>query len=173
MKKIISLITIVSLSLIISGFDKIEEKKINWVSFEKAVELNKKHPRKFIIDVYTDWCGWCKRMDKATYEDQKIVALINEKFYAIKFNAEQKESIVFNNKLYEFKAELKAHELALNLLGGKMAYPSTAFLDEKFNMLTMQQGYFGPDQMLPILKFFGDKIYKKKTWEQFQKEGIK
>jgi uncharacterized protein YyaL (SSP411 family) len=45
---------------------------VNWVTFEQAVELSKKDKRKVFIDVYTDWCGWCKVMDKNTFSDPKV-----------------------------------------------------------------------------------------------------
>ena len=65
-----------------------QAEKINWVSFEEAVQLNEKEPRKFIVDVYTDWCGWCKRMDQTTFKNPEVAQYINEKYWAVKLNAE-------------------------------------------------------------------------------------
>ena len=44
----------------------VQESKIKWISIEEAEKLNKENPKKIMIDVYTDWCGWCKKMDKDT-----------------------------------------------------------------------------------------------------------
>ncbi|MEQ9230222.1 MAG: thioredoxin family protein, partial [Cyclobacteriaceae bacterium] len=82
------------LFLIAFGFNA-NSQEIQWVSFEEAVELSKKEPRKLLIDLYTDWCGWCKRMDRDTYSQPEIIKAINENFYAIKFNAEQPEPVEF------------------------------------------------------------------------------
>src|SRR5690606_4382796 len=70
-----------------------ENKKINWVSIEEAERLTKEAPRKIFVDVYTDWCGWCKRMDATTFTDEAVVDYVNEHYYAVKLNAESKENI--------------------------------------------------------------------------------
>ena len=44
-----------------------KEEAVKWLTIEQAQELNKKKPRKIFVDVYTDWCGWCKKMDKTTF----------------------------------------------------------------------------------------------------------
>ena len=146
------------------------ENTLTWISFEQAVELQKKEPRKILIDVYTDWCGWCKKMDKYTYTDQSVINNLNTKYYLVKFNAEQKEDIQFKDKVFKFKAEYKAHELAVSLLNGQMSYPSTVFLDEDMNILTTVPGYLTPKEINPILVYFGDNIYKTKNWKEYSGE---
>lgn len=146
-----------------------ETKKIKWITFEQAIELNKKTPKKIIVDVYTDWCGWCKKMDKATYAKPSIIDQIEKDYYFVKFNAEQKEAIIFRDKTFSFNTQYRSHELAVGLLNGKMSYPSTVFLDEKMDILTVVPGYLEPDQLSPILKYFGENIYKDKTWDEYQK----
>jgi thioredoxin-related protein len=88
----------------------------------------------------------------------------------VKFNAEQKEDIQFKDKVFKFKTEYKAHELAVSLLNGQMSYPSTVFLDEDMNMLTNVPGYLTPKEINPILVYFGDNIYKTKNWKEFSGE---
>ncbi len=67
-----------------------QQNEVKWMSFEEAVERSKTEKRKIFIDVFTDWCGWCKVMDKNTFPDLVIAKLLsNEKFYPVKFNAEQ------------------------------------------------------------------------------------
>ena len=43
--------------------------KIEWLTWDQAVAKMEKEPRKIMVDVYTDWCGWCKRMDASTFQD--------------------------------------------------------------------------------------------------------
>ena len=76
--------------------------EINWIDIEKADQLRLKEPKKVIIDVYTDWCGWCKRMDKATFQKPEVAAYMNEHYYNVKFNAEQKEDITILNNTFTF-----------------------------------------------------------------------
>src|SRR5690606_17010397 len=67
-----------------------QKSSIQWKTFEEVEALMKTKPKKVLIDVYTDWCGWCKKLDKEVYENPMAIQYINEHFYAIKFNAEQK-----------------------------------------------------------------------------------
>ncbi len=144
--------------------------ELEWLSFEKAVEMQQKNPKKIVLDIYTDWCGWCKKMDKNTYTDQEVIKILNEKYYFVKLNAEQKEDIIYKDKTFKFKQEYKAHELAVSLLNGKMSYPSTVFLDENMSILTVVPGYLTPKDLNPILKYFGEDIYKTKNWEEYTGE---
>jgi thioredoxin-related protein len=143
---------------------------LNWISFEEAVALQAKQPRKILIDVYTDWCGWCKKMDKETYTDKSVIENLSKNYYLVRFNAEQKEDIAFRDKTLKYKAEYKAHELAISLLNGQMSYPSTAFLDEDMNLLTVVPGYLKPKDINPILVYFGENIYKTKNWKEYESE---
>lgn len=143
---------------------------LKWISFEEAVALQEKQPKKILIDVYTDWCGWCKKMDKHTYTDESVIKNLSENFYLVRLNAEQKEDIQYKDKTFKFKSEYKANELAVSLLNGHMSYPSTVFLDENMNMLTVVPGYLTPKDLNPILKYFGENIYKEKNWKEYESE---
>jgi thioredoxin-related protein len=142
-------------------------KKINWMSFEEAYKKNETQPRKIFIDVYTHWCGWCKRMDASTFQADTIVNYMNEKYYAVKLDAEIKDSIHFKDKVFVFRPEYKSNELAVSLLNGQMSYPSFVFLDENFDMLSPMQGYQAPEQLLPALSFYGENAYKTKKWDEY------
>src|ERR671918_265399 len=76
--------------------------EVNWMTFEEAVERSKTEKRKIFIDVYTDWCGWCKVMDKKTFSEPAVAKLLNEKYYPVKFNAEQREDVLFRGATFKF-----------------------------------------------------------------------
>jgi thioredoxin-related protein len=146
---------------------------IQWMSFEEAVKSSEKNPKKLFIDVYTDWCGWCKKMDASTFKEPEVVKFINEKFYPVKLNAETRDTIRFRDKEFKYIADYKANELAISLLGGKMGYPSYVMLDETFALVTQPvQSYLTKENLIPIITFYGNNIYKEKTWEEFEK-GLK
>lgn len=147
------------------------EGKIQWYSIEEAVKLNEKNPKKFFIDVYTDWCGWCKVMDQRTFSHPVIAGLITKYYYPVKLDAEQKQDIVLGDKTYKFVAQGKKgyHELAAALLNGNMSYPSIVYLDERLNMLQPIPGFQTPEQIEPILVFFGTNASSSTKWEDFTK----
>jgi thioredoxin-related protein len=143
---------------------------IKWYSFEEAVKKNKKKPRKIFIDVYTDWCGWCKKMDKETFMNPQLAEYINENFYPVKLNAEQKEAITFKGQ--EFvnpnpDRNRSPHQLAIAILKQEMSYPSYVILDEKSDWLFKIRGYKSSDDLLPVLKYFGSNQYKVMSWTEF------
>lgn len=150
-----------------------DELSIKWYTWEEAYELSKTSPKKVFIDVYTDWCGWCKKMDNTTFKDAAIVEYLNEHFYPVKFNAEQKGSIVFNEKTFEFmKAGRRGvHQLAYALLDGRMGYPAFVLLDESFARIMISPGYKVKDQLIKELAFAKEERYKEMSWEAYLKSA--
>jgi thioredoxin-related protein len=143
---------------------------VKWMSFEEAVEKSKTEKRKIFIDVYTDWCGWCKVMDKNTFSEPSIAKILNDKFYPVKFNAEQREDVVFMGNTFKFVASGRNgyHELAASLLNNKLSYPTVVFLDENFKMLQPLPGYQKPEEFHKIVQFIGEDHFKKITWNDWQ-----
>lgn len=148
-----------------------EEPLVKWYTFEEAVKLSKKEPKKLFIDVYTDWCGWCKKMDANTFNNPTVAKYLNEKYYPVKFNAEQKESIVFMDYTFKYVpyGNRGYHELAAALLNNQLSYPTVVFMDEELMLIQPLPGYQLPNTFYPILEFFGDDHYKKISWDEFQK----
>ncbi|MBL7923684.1 MAG: DUF255 domain-containing protein [Bacteroidia bacterium] len=142
---------------------------IQWMSFEQAVALNDQAPRKIFIDVYTAWCGWCKKMDASTFKDSTIVNYINGNYYAVKLDAETKDTIRFRDKVFVFKPEFKANELAVSLLNGKMGYPSFVVMDERYSLLTPLSGFHSTADLMPVLTYFGSNTYQTVKWEDYKK----
>ncbi|WP_258097973.1 thioredoxin family protein [Marinoscillum pacificum] len=148
-----------------------QAQEVKWMSFEEAVEASKKEPKKLLIDVYTDWCGWCKKMDKEAYANESIAAYINETFYPVKFDAEQKEDIEFDGHTFKFVASGRrgVHQLAAALTNNKLSYPTTVFMDEEFRIIQPIPGYMTAQSMDPILQYIGGDKFKSVKWEEFQK----
>ncbi len=147
-----------------------EEGPVKWMTFEQAVEKSKTEKRKIFIDVYTDWCGWCKVMDKNTFSEKEVAKILNEQFYPVKFDAEQKEDIVFNGTTFKFvpQGNKGYHQLAAALLNNQLAYPTVVFLDEEFRMIQPLQGYQKAPEFHKIIQFIGGDYYKQTKWEQWQ-----
>ncbi len=149
-------------------------KLVKWYTIQEALELNKKEPRKIFIDVYTDWCGWCRKMDAVTFENPVIAKYLNEKYYPVKFNAEARDSIFFRDKTYSFVAQGARgyHELAVELMQGKMSYPTVVFLDEQLKNIQAIPGFREAPEMDRILKYFGDNYYRMTNYDVFQSNYV-
>lgn len=165
MKRITILLIVVAFTIPVFS-----QTTVKWYTIEEAFELTKKEPRKIMIDVYTDWCGWCKVMDKKTFSNEIIAEYLNKNFYPVKFNAEQKTDISLNGKVFKYVASGTRgyHQLAYQLLNGQLGYPSVVFLDEKTNMIQPLQGYVEAKPFDAIVKFIGGNAYKTTKWEDFQ-----
>jgi thioredoxin-related protein len=147
-----------------------ERHEVNWISFSESLEKSKKDPKPVFIDVYTDWCGWCKRMDATTFKDSAIANYLNSKYYAVKMNAEMKDTINFGGNMFvntNPTGKRSSHQIAIALLNGKMSYPSYAFLNEKYQKLTVLPGYRKANELLPILQYFGEGAYLNTSWEDY------
>ncbi|MDO9373507.1 MAG: DUF255 domain-containing protein [Bacteroidota bacterium] len=146
-----------------------KKEKINWMTLEEMQAAYQQQPRPILIDMYTSWCGWCKVMDKETYDNSKVAAYINEKYYAVKFNAESKDSVSWNGKKYGYNATNRANDLAVHLMYGQMSYPTTIFLSALTAQPAPLAGYLKPKELESPLKFFGDGAYKTKNFPEFMK----
>ena len=174
--KVIKSILVLCMIVVTAGWktiDKEEEAEVKWLTFEEAIALHEKTPKKLLIDLYTDWCGWCKVMDQKTYSKSEIANYINSNFYPVKFNAEQKDPVEFNGHTFKFvpSGRRGVHELAAALTQNKLSYPTTVFMDEQLRIIQPIAGYLKPEQMEPILLFIGDDHFKSTSWQDFQKSG--
>jgi thioredoxin-related protein len=151
--------------------------EIKWMTFEEAVEKMKTEKKKIFIDVYTDWCGYCKVMDKKTFSDPEIIKTMNANFYAVKFNAEQKEDVVFKGNTYKLIASGRGsyHQLAAALLNNQLVYPNFVFLNDEFQIIpvlpgsTSVPGYYKPQDFHPMMSYVSNEIFKKMTLEEYKK----
>ena len=149
------------------------QEEVNWLTWEEALELNKTEKRKIIVDVYTTWCTWCKKMDARTYQRENIAKVINENFYAVRFDAETKNEIIFNNKLYAYVSSFGKkgyHELAEEIMNGRMSYPTTVFIDENLEVIQPIPGFQGPSTFKMIMAYFYGDHYMKTPWHKFESD---
>lgn len=164
--KIIAFIAILITNIFLFSF-KAEEPKIQWLSLEEAYSKTQKEPRKIMVDVYTNWCGWCKVMDKNTFDNPLVSNYLNKKFYAVKFNAESTKDITLGTSVYKYDEKSKVHQAAIALLKGQMSYPTVVFLDEKLNMIQPVPGYREAKPFHQLITWFGGDYHKKEAFDAY------
>ncbi|TWO33307.1 DUF255 domain-containing protein [Seonamhaeicola sediminis] len=140
--------------------------EINWVTFNEALALQKTAPKKIMMDVYTNWCGPCKMLDRNTFHNKDVVDYVNKYYYAVKFNAEGNEEVSYDGKKFSnpnYNPDLvnrrnSAHELSRYFQ--VQAYPTIVFIDEKGKLIFPLRGYKTPIQLELYLKMFKNDDHK-------------
>jgi len=134
-------------------YPKNQDGTITWLDINQAASLANNSEKLYFVDVYTDWCHWCKVMDKKTFTDPAVIQFMEDHFHNIKFNAEQTDMVTWNNKEYVYQpgGRRGLHGLAPVLLKNRLSYPSFAILDKDRNPIKVLVGYKKPEQLLAEL----------------------
>jgi thiol:disulfide interchange protein len=146
-----------------------QKAQVKWMKFADAIVAAQKTPRKIFVDIYADWCGWCKVLDRDTFSDPAVVKILNEQYYPVKLDAESKEMHTLPDGRTVSSPEL-AVSLASSKPGERYGLPMMIVLNEQASILTRIQGAQKPDFMTPALLFFGENHYLEKSWETYSKE---
>ena len=166
MKKTILLLTILAFNL------QTKAQKINWIPLNEALELQKTKPKKIMIDVYTNWCGPCKMLDKNTFQNKDVATYVNKNYYAVKFNGEGNDTInykgnSYGNPNYDKTKKNKrnsSHNFANSI--GINAYPTIVFMSENGDLIMPLRGYYNPNQLELYLKLFKNDEHKNITTKE-------
>ena len=165
-------VLLLAIALMTSSAAVAQLQEINWMTFEEALAAQKKKPKKILMDVYTNWCGPCKMLDKNTFHNKDVVDYVNENYYAVKFNAEGNSVVTYKDQKFSnpnYKEELKnrrngVHDLTRFLK--VRAYPTIVYMDEKGDVIQPISGYMKPQQIELYLKLFHTDDYKKITTQE-------
>jgi thioredoxin-related protein len=161
--------TLLFIGLVILGMNATAQEKIKWYTIEEAVQLARQEPRIIVIDVYTDWCGWCKRMEATTFSDPAVAEMMNKDFYPVKLNAEGKDDIVIGDRTYKFvdNGGRGYHEMAAIVTRGRLSYPTISYVDASGKVLEAAPGYKPPDNFKVYLAYYADGAYLTQTFDEF------
>lgn len=154
------------------------QSQIEWMTMNEALEAQKKEPKKIFADIYTDWCGPCKMMDKNTFSNPDVADYVNEHFYPVKFNAEGTEKVDYKGFEYtnpNYKPGRKGKRNAQHFFANALkvsAYPTVVFFDEQSDVISPVVGYRTPEQLEIYLKMIATDAYKELTsqeaWKEYQ-----
>lgn len=145
--------------------------QISWMSMNKALEAQKKEPRKILINFYTD------EIADSAYAHPVIMKWIQDKYYAVKFKADGHENVLFKGRNFESSNAGDAADKPLHPFAGFMNIgfgPSIVFLDEKGQTITQLKGLFSAREIEPYLSMIGSEDYKniktREQWDHYQRK---
>ncbi|NIR47153.1 DUF255 domain-containing protein [candidate division KSB1 bacterium] len=145
--------------------EKKKKEKIDWNTFDHGLELAKKQDKLLVVDFYTDWCHWCKVMDKDTYGDKRVINFAKDNVIMSKINAETNKKFRFRNSRYSGRE--------LSMMFGVKGFPTTVFMNSKGELLTSISGFIPPDKFTMILKYLAGNWHEKMKFEDFVKKEQK
>lgn len=157
------------LALLLFGLTVYSQEGIRWISFNEAVQRAPVEDKKIMVDIYTPWCRWCKVMEKNTFQDPEIVAYINQFYLAVKFNAEEDQTIQYKGRNFNLSKQGKrpCHDLAKEIMRGKMDFPTIVFLDSDLDVIQPISGYQNADHYLMVLRYFGEDNHLIIPWDKY------
>ena len=157
------LLTVIGCFILISLFlctpsSAQEVKSVNWLTFEQLEDSLAIRPKKVVIDFYTDWCTYCRKMDKVVFTKPEVIDLINEEYYAVRFDAETDAQVVFSGQTLVNdqigKSRRPLHQMAqlLALRNGQFVAPTLVVLDEEFKVTARYFQYMNSKRLMNALK---------------------
>lgn len=148
--------------------DRSRGEAISWMTIEQAEGKLKEVKKPVIIDLYTTWCGWCKQMDRKTYSNRQVAAYLQEKFYTVKMDAETRATVSWMGKDYVFSPKYRVNEFAMYLTRGQLEFPTTIIIPPGEEPQAIP-GYLEPKDLELLVKYFGEGVYRTKSFDQYQK----
>lgn len=146
------------------------QNEINWLDIEQGVKKAIDQDKILLINVYTEWCGFCKRLDQTTFMDKDVMPIIKENFIPVKFNAEMNASIIFDGKKYDYIKEGRRghHGLAGYLLDNRLGYPTLVYVLKNGKIIHRSPGFRNETDMLKELTYIKEGHYKRVDWRTYK-----
>lgn len=142
--------------------------KLKWLTLDQVADSLRLNKKPLLIDLYTDWCGWCKVMDKKTYANKNVAAYLQQHFYPVKIDAETRNAINWQGKSYTYNQQYKTNDIALALTKGQLSYPTTVIIPVGGEPQAIP-GYLTPPELELLVKYFGEGHFGKKDFGEFQR----
>ena len=131
-----------------------------WQTFEEAEAAAAEGDQFFLVDVYADWCGWCRRLEREVYADDEVQAYLEQHFAYTRLDFDATDRDV------AFKGDTFTMQQMAYLLGAQ-GVPTVAFLAPDGNYITHVPGFVERDDFLDVLRFIATEAYKEQSWEEF------
>jgi thioredoxin-related protein len=169
------IILMIAVSIVMMLHTTLKGNTIDWISLDEAQERQKLVAKPMMLFFYTDWCKFCKEMDKTTFSNEQIGAYINQHFYSVRINAEGMDTITWNDTIYTNPGdkERSTHDLARALLGHRLTYPTTMFLNQQYQFRFVVPGLVDIVKFEPMLVYVLEQVFLTENYEPFETSFIR
>lgn len=114
---------------------------ITWYDYDKGLALAKEKKKKVYINFYADWCGYCKKMEKETFVDSKVISYLSDHFISVRLNSDKERKLATQYSV--------------------RGLPANYFLTESGDTIGNQPGYLDAETFMKVLNFIKEEKYKK------------
>ncbi len=136
--------------------------EVAWKSFEKGLKDAAAAKKYTFVDVYTDWCGYCKMLESTTLKAKPVLAELEKNFVSIKFNAESEDQVTYKGKKMAMRE--------LSMAWGVEGFPTMLFLNHKGEIIGSFSSFAEADLMVNLLKYISSGARERKvSFEEFLK----
>ena len=166
---------LITITTVVAQKKKIVDKNANaetihWITLEEAQEKMKKDPKKVYIDVYTNWCIWCRKLESTTFVNPQVIDYINTNYYAIRLDAETEDTLFFKGKGYARISGSNTNALVAEWMRSEFTYPTSIFFDEYFKNPQPVPGYLNIPNMEMILKYIATNQHRSIPFDKYKNE---
>lgn len=140
--------------------------EVRWRTWDAGLKEAASTGKPILVDVYTDWCGWCKRMDRDVYAKPEVSEYLAKHFVAIKLDAESKAPARYQGRSETGRSIAQGFRVT--------GYPTTVFLRSNGEHLVNVPGYRPAPDFRVLLRYIGeDHIGRGVQWAVFSKNPEK
>jgi len=141
-----------------------DPKPVAWRAWDAGLREAGSSGRPVLVDVYTDWCGWCRRMERDVYARNDVREYLAKRFVTVKLNAESDLGAQYEGEATTARALANRFRVT--------GYPTTIFLKADGEHLVNVPGYVQPDRFLLLLRYIGDgALDRGQSFDDFQKSA--
>lgn len=143
---------------------------VQWISWDEMLRRSKTEKRKVLIDIYQEGCLPCRNMDLHTYTNPTIANTLNTCYYAVKFDAKQRQEILYKNHNYNYTCDFGTcyHSLAFELTSGKLSFPSVVFLDENLGIVQQLPDFQEAPHFNNVMSWVCGNYYKRTSFRNYE-----
>ncbi len=140
-----------------------KEPEFAWYRYDQGLKKAQAEKKNIMVNFYTKWCGYCKKMDKYTFGDEEIKKILLESFVPVKVDGQSRAKLSLGGKYVTEKDLTRRYRVT--------AFPNTVFLNPAGEKIQWSynpiRGYVGADIFAEVLNYLKDDLYKKTSFRDY------